>query len=368
VDAAGNVDATPATLTWTVQTSSSTPPEPEPTPEPTPTGRCPTSGFAAGAWPPLCWRPFAALSPFNRQVPASPALLAGSADKAGYLAAQGSPLPMGVNNADIAEDWLHPYFFAKSTDPLYSLHCTESWGRCTVEGMQIRVPAGARAAAGGDGHMTVIQPDGWEYSMWQVGPIPANGGTINMSWSHGRTRIDGDGLYGGGTAAWFSNLAGIIRAQEMEAGQINHALFAIARCTDGAAVYPAKAGTTARTCSSLGVGSGGRSVPLGARLRLDMTDAQIDALAAPAWKKTILKALAHYGAIVGDTGAYGQKFSFGLQFESGTTYTAMGYPDKMAQWAAKNGFTSRPSYMSLGNVVDWNRMRVLHPCVSQGSC
>ena len=188
--------------------------------------------------------------------------------------------------------------------------------------------------------------------------------------AHGRDNaVSGDGLDDWTTtAAWFSNLAGIIRAQEMEAGQINHALFAIVRCSDGAAVYPAKSGTTARTCSSLGL-PGTSSVPMGARLWLDMSDAQIDALAAPAWKKTILKALAHYGAIVGDTGAYSQKFSFGLQFESGTTYTAMGHADKMAEWAAKQGFTGRPSYLGLGNVVDWGRyLRVLDPCVSRGSC
>ena len=33
-----------------------------------------------------------------------------------------------------------------------------------------------------------------------------------------------------------------------------------------------------------------------------MSDAQIAALAVPAWKKTILTALAHYGGYVGDTG------------------------------------------------------------------
>lgn len=371
-DKAGNTDPTPASRAWTIAANPPAPaPAPEPAPEPEPEpepGVCPSGPYGAGAWAPACWNPFAANSPFNRRLPAAPMLLPGSSEKGGYLTSQGAPLPMGVNNADTSSDWLHPYFFAKYTDPLYTLHCTKSWGTCAMEGVKIHVPAGARPAAGGDGHLTVMQPDGWEYSMWQA-KVDHVAKTISMSWTHGRTRMDGDGLNGGGTAAWFSNLAGIIRAQEMEAGEINHALFAIVRCSDGSAVYPAKSGTTARTCNSLGVASGGKSVPMGARLWLDMSDAQIDALAVPAWKKTILKALAHYGAIVGDTGAYGQSYSFGLQFESGTTYTAMGHADKMAAWAATEGYTARPSYMGLGNIIDWGRyLRVVHPCVSQGTC
>ncbi len=41
---------------------------------------------------------------------------------------------------------LEPYsYWSRSTDPLYTIHCTENWGTCEIEGMQIRIPAGARA-------------------------------------------------------------------------------------------------------------------------------------------------------------------------------------------------------------------------------
>ena len=56
---------------------------------------------------------------------------------------------------------------------------------------------------------------------------------------------------------------------------------------------------------------------MGVRLWLEMTREEIEALRVPSWKKTVLRALATYGAYFGDTGGPG----VGFQFESGTTYT-----------------------------------------------
>jgi hypothetical protein len=62
---------------------------------------------------------------------------------------------------------------------------------------------------------------------------------------------------------------------------------------------------------------------MGQHLYLDMTDAEIAALSKPEWQKTILRALAHYGAYVGDTGGGG----WGFMFESGSSFTSFGLPD-----------------------------------------
>ncbi len=64
--------------------------------------------------------------------------------------------------------------------------------------MKVHIPAKARPAAGGDGHMAVIdQAGGQEYDFWQVAtnPLPAGGGTINISWG-GRTPIGGSDATG----------------------------------------------------------------------------------------------------------------------------------------------------------------------------
>src|SRR5205823_1344223 len=72
-----------------------------------------------------------------------------------------------------SSDWGHPSYYSWPVDPQFTIHCTESWGRCQVEGMRIRIPDAARPAGGGDGHMAVIdQADGWEYDFWQCSASP----------------------------------------------------------------------------------------------------------------------------------------------------------------------------------------------------
>ncbi|HYV14547.1 MAG TPA: hypothetical protein VE972_00825, partial [Conexibacter sp.] len=89
-------------------------------------------------------------------------------------------------------------------------------------------------------------------------------------------------------------------------------------------------------------------------------DAQIAALNVPAWKKTILTALAHYGGYVGDTGGPG----FGLQFESSATYTVFGLADPLVAFAQQNGISSSGGIyvFDVASGVDWARyLRVLTP-------
>ncbi len=98
-----------------------------------------------------------------------------------------------------------------------------------------------------------------------------------------------------------------------------------------------------------------------------MSDAEIDALAVPAWKKTIFRAMARYGMIMGDTGSG----SFAIQAESGSTYTSFGYEDRLVTFARSVG---APLYngryvFNLRDGVDYaDRLRVIDPCVSQRAC
>ena len=87
----------------------------------------------------------------------------------------------------------------------------------------------------------------------------------------------------------------------------------------------------------------------------------------PRWKKTILRALATYGAYVGDTGGGG----FNFQFQSGSTYTSFGGTDRLVDWASREpGVTAyQGKYIfDLAPGVDWSRLRVIEPCVAQGTC
>ncbi len=213
-----------------------------------------------------------------------------------------------------------------------------------------------------------MTPEGWEYDLWRAQTPPAGGGTLSFAWG-GRTRIDGSGLGSGGTASGFGNLAGMIRAPELAAGKINHALFITVRCASGntsfgygtvcstqtsSYVYPATSGGS--TCPASEI----NAPPLGAHFMLAMSEAQIQALAVPTWKKAILTALAHYGGYAGDTGGPG----FGFMFESSTTYTALGLPDPLTTLGQQDGLPTWEgrSVYNIASGVEWEKyLRVLAP-------
>jgi Concanavalin A-like lectin/glucanases superfamily len=321
---------------------------------------CGLGTFRVGLWPSACWRPYADSSPFNRRLPASPRVVANSSDIVRRILGMGPIADMTVA-PDTPSDWYHPTYYARPTDPLYTVRCVRY--SCEIDGMQVRIPAQARPAGGGDAHMTVVdQATGWEWDFWQVRDKPAGGGTLTIS-AGGRTAIAGDGLGSDANAGQWGLLGGVIRAQEMEAGRIDHALFMMVGCTRRAYVYPAQG--LAATCADQI-----NAPATGQHLQLAMTDTQIDVLAVPAWKKTILRALARYGGFVGDTGG---NEAFALQFESGSTYTSFGFQDRMIAFAQRQtsgvSYYNGKWYFDLAGGVDWARyLRVLDPCVARGGC
>jgi hypothetical protein len=325
---------------------------------------CVWGTFGAGLWPGTCWRPFASTSPFNRPIPPGPRLLPRSREIVSRLVEHGPPDNLVVGAADTEDDWAHPTYYSRPGDPVYEIRCTRPWGRCEVEGERIPVPAAARPAGGGDRHLTVVdQATGWEYDLWGVQSKPPDGGTLVTAWG-GKTHIEGDGLGSGGTAAGFANLAGIIRAPELMSGRIEHALFMTAPCDAGTHVHPANQSAT--SCREDGL-SNEDAPPLGARFQLAMSAREIDALRAPAWKKTILHAMATYGMYFGDTGGS----SWSVQLESGSTYTSFGFQDPLVEFAraADAPMWEGHHVLRLGDDIDWrHRLRVVHPCVTAGTC
>ena len=131
--------------------------------------------------------------------------------------------------------------------------------------------------------------------------------------------------------------------------------------------------------------------PLGSRLFLQMTASQIEELRVPAWKKTLLHAMADYGMFFGDTGT---SFTFAIETESGNQYTSLGTADPWQKFAADNGWQLRAAtegangypwatwtgYFGLdadGTVINddgltwaglWQRLGVLRPCSFQPDC
>jgi hypothetical protein len=325
-------------------------------------------GFGVDRWPPANWRPYAASSPFNQRIAPGTRPLAASDAMIAQALRWGPPGHLTAGVAQSPDDWGHPTYYATTSDPIFTLRTTAPYGPNPLDGKRIRIPDAAQAAGGGDAHMAIVTPDGWEYDLWQVQDKPAGGGTLRFSWG-GRLRIDGNGLRTGGTASRFGNLAGMIRAPELAAGRINHALFVVLRCAGDGSGYGPGTRRRARDESAYvrPAVSGGAvcppgtvAPPMGARLRLAMSDAQIRALGLPTWKAAILRALARYGGYVGDTGGDG----IGFMFESSTMYTSFGRPDPLVAIATA---AQLPDYggryaFDVGSGVDWARyLQVIGP-------
>ena len=401
-DAAGNVSAASAPVTATPAgpveeptpdpvAEETTTPDAEPTPpadspvviQPTEPGplasvTCGWGTFTAFTLPSACWRPYADSSFFNTPLPANPKLVPNSQEMINRIMTMGQVPPMPVN-PKAGSDWYHPIYFSSQTDPLYTVSCIKYGGECEVKGMQVRIPPQARRASSSDAHMTVIdQTTGWEYDFWgvQTDPLPATGGNIVINWG-GRTRIDGPG--GGdadsasdANAAHTGNAGGIIRYQEMAAGRIDHALFVMVGCSNGTYVFPARG--KASICSDT------TNAPAsGQWLRLNMTEAEIDALPVSSWQKVIFKAFAKYGGVVADTGG---NESFGFELESPETYRSFGIPDPWIAWAKAKSTEANDNidvyktsdgveryHLNVGRGVDWqSKLQVVDPCVIQKTC
>jgi hypothetical protein len=323
------------------------------------------SAWTGPSSPPACWRPYADTSPFNQEIPAGARVSPNSAKVVARVLGFGPLQHLTAGDAGTPNDYGRPTYFNHPGDPVFSIHCTEQWGTCPIEGMQVRIPDAARVPGGSDGHLSVVdQASGWEYDFWRVQSKPAGGGQIVIAWG-GRTRIDGDGLGSYAVAARFGTLAGTLRAEELEAGRINHALAISVRCDSGRFVYPA---------SHAGASCAGEGLPdadapaMGTRLQLAMTPAEIDALPVPGYRKSLLRAMARYGMYVADTGG-----SWRIIQESGLVTTSFGLDDRWIDLAETVGAPYWPPdhryAINVRDGVDWARyLRVIEPCVTERTC
>jgi hypothetical protein len=351
------------------------PEDPPPPPPPPPSGDCGWGSFSAANQPDACWRPYSSRSPFNGTLPSAPRQLGNSSAIASRVANFGHGGPkFDVGLSGTGSDYNHPIYYSQPSDPQFTIHCTENRGApCPLEGQQIRIPNQAKPAGGSDAHLAVIdQGNNWEYDLYGTGNKPNGGGQLNVLWS-GKTRIgtsDAHGLGSNATAAYFGLAAGVVRPAELAAGEINHALFMAVKCTNGSVVAPAQGG--GRVCSSMGL-SNQNAPAMGAHFFLNMTQSEINTSGASSWQKTIMRAMAEYGMFVGDTGA--DYNGWGIQLESGSSFTSFGQADPWVKLAKDLGVPSWTSggrrlyHFDMSNAVNWgNKLRVADPCVSSGTC
>ena len=267
----------------------------------------PTNGEA---WP-ARFRPYGAQSPWNRPLPENPRLMRESARMIASAFSEGPGEGVLRATPPGRYDYSHPVYVATASDPLVTTKCFIYCSRADT-GFSVHVPAKARPAQGDDHHLGVVQPDGMEYDFWEAfqnGPK----GLVTRDWRAGDVLYYGGGgrcsnvftgsgfeQEGGPTAGGACLAAGRVESSELEDGTIRHALFSVIACVaDGVSVFPANQALHVNgTC--LGEPSG--HIPLGARLWLDLTDSQVNALGLSRAETVVLQALHHYGAYVMDIG------------------------------------------------------------------
>ena len=99
-----------------------------------------------------------------------------------------------------------------------------------------------------------------------------------------------------------------------------------------------------------------------------MTDAQIATSGAPAWEKTIMTAMAHYGMYVNDTDGIG---NIELEAESDISYTSLGGQPLMSNFISQQGgwyYSPLNRWIMGGPGIPVSKLRVVDPCWAQSLC
>lgn len=226
--------------------------------------------------------------------------------------------------------------------------------------MRLHIPAGAKPQAESDGHMTVVdQAARREYDFWRA-DAPEHGQiTVAAASSIPIGAGSGSGRDGNGEAAHLGLMGGLLRAAELRAGVIEHALAMAVPCEQPSDVWPAPA----RARGDQGCSGSGAGPHLGSLVQLDMSNGEIAASGAAAWQQTIMRAMARYGIYVVDSNSPGN-LEMSLIKENDLSFTSFGYPPAMANLIEAIGGGSS----LVGVPINVSKLRVIAPCVPRRAC
>lgn len=327
--------------------------------------------FEAGVPPPACWRPYRPESPFNTEILPDPPSVEGSEEIADKLTESGAIGSIAAGDPE--RDFGIATYHAQPGDPLRTVTCIEPWGTCDLEGVEVPIPEDAVPSGvwpleepddDWDSHLTVIDhASGVEYDLWNIRELDED--SVTIKWG-GITSVRGYGLGSDAVASQNGSIAGMVRAEELRAGRIDHALALFVPCVEGY-VYPAT--KDGLDCTDAGFDGEDRPA-MGAHFQLPADPDEL--AAAPPWKRAILKALDRYGAYVVDTS--GTEGVWGVKHESPAGYTSLGEEDPFVELANDLGFGSADIngnglleyFFNFQEGVDFSRLRVVPASVDLG--
>jgi len=246
-------------------------------------------------------------------IPPSPVLDPQSAAMVTLLA-EASPKKRILNVSAFGTTLIGPEGVTSSTprvNPTFSQ--VPAWGPDPFGSSDMPWPTGTKIPPGSDAHVSAADPTTNKvYSLWQASSAGAAAAWGSMVAYDGDGRESANPADGSSTGARLSRYAGVIKASEIEAGLIPHALFF---STDMAALeanfrYPAP-----RSDGANGAGVA-TPIPEGARVQLDPSINLAAISGITEIELTIGTALQVYGAYCGDNG--GERMAFICEY-LGTT-------------------------------------------------
>lgn len=294
------------------------------------------------------WTPDA---PINKPITSNPLLDPDNDTIISYLAANAA----GKGTMDCTL-WSVPIYYAgENTRRVLVGHASSldpTYGTLPSDGWPVPVDPSWKPASEEDGHISIIDTNGWEYSFWKF----VNGDTPTAA-GGGITDIRSDRItsgFGGATAANFARAAGLVRVEEWERGYIDHALFVATSLTRTGTPPPYRFPALKSDGKNLAGAPQNATIVMGARLQLDPAfDVDAKSSWLP-WHRIVAKALQTYGVYVGDTSGN----IWGMLGEIPQTTTGAGSTVKHNNQTMYNlGILDR--YAALPSDFPWSSMRVL---------
>ncbi|HEX4482988.1 MAG TPA: hypothetical protein VH081_04320 [Solirubrobacteraceae bacterium] len=272
-----------------------------------------------------------------------------------------SPAAVGALESEIAEEGQGPGInTTEYSVPIYTVPAGQAMvsvsliSTATEPSLQaawqaVPLPSNAQPAAGSDGHLVVWQPS--SNRLWEFLRLVHSTAGWHASWGGAIDDVSGaPGAYGpeswpgarpgwGASASSLSIAGGLITLEDLEHGEINHAL-AVSLPDVRASVYA----TPARRTD--GILASAAALPEGARLRLD-PNLNLASLHLPKLTLMIARAAQRYGIIVRDRASHV------------TFYAQDPTPTGSNPYAGPGGYFERRTPTQLLSSFPWSDLELL---------
>lgn len=279
----------------------------------------------------LADRPFAADSPFNVPVVATPTVDPDSAAMVARISRA------GLGHANLVEFGI-PIYQATESTPRRPVECTlTDWGPCALADSPRPIPENAEPGVGRGAMVVVDRAADTADEYWEAA-------TSDAGWSTGWgaiTSLSGSGWGGGATGAGASRLGGVIRVDEIQAGVIPHALMLESDTACASTFRPPAEKTDGESTRP-------DCIPEGARLQLDPA---IDVAAIPGitpGELAVARALQEYGGYLIDRADTSLAVGFEVAPDASPTNPGAVYTQAGFAW----------DYFGMPH-IPWDRLRVL---------